>query len=1005
MLSRIDLRPEATGGPLPGPAELRALVPRAAVDVDAVVERVRPMIDAVRDRGVEAVLEITERFDRVRPQSVRVPHAALAEALDAVDAAVREALETSIARARAVHADQRRTDTTTQVVPGGTVTERWVPVSRVGLYAPGGLAVYPSSVIMNVVPAQTAGVEALVVCSPPQAEFGGRPHPLILAAAALLGVDEVWAVGGAQAVALLAYGGTDTDGAGLEPVDMVTGPGNIYVTAAKRVLRGRIGIDSEAGTTEIAILADDTADPVHVAADLISQAEHDPAAASVLVTTRAALAEAVDAELAAQVATTKHDERIRTALPGPQSGAILVAGRRRPAGRRRLRRRAPGDPDRATPATSRGRVRNAGAVFVGPHSPVSLGDYCAGSNHVLPTGGCARHSSGLSVQTFLRGIHVVDYSADALREVADRVVALADAEDLPAHGQAVTARFGTRDREVSDVIGAGVTLEDLPLRDDLRGRSPYGAPQLQVPVALNTNENPFPPPAALVARGRGDAGGRGDPAPLPRPRPRRPAGGRSPAYLTRVTGVPLATENLWAANGSNEVLQQLLQAFGGPGRRALGFEPSYSMHPILAAGTRTEWVPAPRRDDFSLDADLAVAVVREKAPDVLFVTTPEQPHRPVDRPRGAARDRRGRARAGGGGRGLRRVLVRAVGVELLEPLGHKLVVSRTMSKAFAFAGGRLGYLAAAPAVVDALMLVRLPYHLSALTQAAALAALQHADETLALVATLSRERDRIAARLRSWAPTSCPSTRTSCSTAGSRARRARAGRPTWTPACSSATSASPGCCASPSAHRRRTTGSSRSAPRCWAGPRSSVTLRSRGRASGEARRAPRAPGWCRRSAGPPRPRPTAGSAAGAAARWPGRRCAAACRAPAAGRRRPRAAPRRGRRRPRRPGCRRRAGRRPPRSAAVRRPRRRRARLQLQRRREHRDGHGSRPRRAPSRPPSRPAAASSAGRGAGRSLAPSASGPTTIVGRPGRAPCRGAPGRLLQAAVGLGLVCA
>ncbi len=445
MLSRIDLRPESTGGPLPGAAELRALVPRAAVDVDAVVERVRPMIDAVRDRGVAAVLEITERFDRVRPQSVRVPDAALGEALDAVDPTVREALETSIARARAVHADQRRTDTTTQVVPGGTVTERWVPVARVGLYAPGGLAVYPSSVIMNVVPAQTAGVDGLVVCSPPQAEFGGRPHPLILAAAALLGVDEVWAVGGAQAVALLAYGGTDTDGAVLEPVDMVTGPGNIYVTAAKRVLRGRIGIDSEAGTTEIAILADDTADPVHVAADLISQAEHDPAAASVLVTDSPALADAVDAELAAQVATTKHDERIRTALSGPQSGTILVSdlddGLRVVDAYAAEHLEIQTDSAREVAA----RVRSAGAVFVGPHSPVSLGDYCAGSNHVLPTGGCARHSSGLSVQTFLRGIHVVDYSAEALREVAGRVVALADAEDLPAHGQAVTARFGARE--------------------------------------------------------------------------------------------------------------------------------------------------------------------------------------------------------------------------------------------------------------------------------------------------------------------------------------------------------------------------------------------------------------------------------------------------------------------------------------------------------------------------------------------------------------------------------
>ena len=439
MLSRTDLRDA-----VPAPAELRALLPRAAVDVDTVVERVRPVIEAVRDRGVSAALELSERFDRCRPSTVRVPAAALAEALAGVDTEVRAALETSVERARLVHADQRRTDTTTRVVPGGTVTERWVPVSRVGLYAPGGLAVYPSSVIMNVVPAQTAGVEGLVVCSPPQAEFGGLPHPLVLAAAALLGIDEVWAVGGAQAVALLAYGGVDTDGAALEPVDTVTGPGNIYVTAAKRVLRGRIGIDSEAGTTEIAVLADHTADPVHVAADLISQAEHDPAAASVLVTTSTELADAVDAELVAQVATTKHDERIATALRGPQSGTILVTDLA--DGVRVVDAYAAEHLEIQTEdaAAVAGRVRNAGAVFVGPHSPVSLGDYCAGSNHVLPTGGCARHSGGLSVQTFLRGIHVVEYTADALREVADRVVALAEAEDLPAHGQAVAARFGSR---------------------------------------------------------------------------------------------------------------------------------------------------------------------------------------------------------------------------------------------------------------------------------------------------------------------------------------------------------------------------------------------------------------------------------------------------------------------------------------------------------------------------------------------------------------------------------
>ncbi len=436
MLTRTDLR-----GRVPSPGELRARLPRAGTDVEQVLHQVRPVIDDVAARGVTAVLDHTERFDAVRPDAVRVPAAELRDALDRLDPTVRGALEESIERARRVHADQRRTDTTTEVVPGGTVTERWVPVERVGLYAPGGLAVYPSSVVMNVVPAQAAGVESLVVCSPPQAEFGGRPHPTILAAAHLLGVSEVWAVGGAQAVALLAHGGTDTDGAELRSVDMVTGPGNLYVTAAKRHLRGLVGIDSEAGPTEIAVLADVTADPAHVAADLVSQAEHDTLAASVLVTTSEELADAVDAELQGQVAATKHVERIRTALTGSQSGCVLVGDV--DDGLRVVDAYAAEHLEIQTEHASQvaHRVRNAGAVFVGPFSPVSLGDYCAGSNHVLPTGGCARHSSGLSVQSFLRGIHVVDYSKQALHDVTGHVVALADAEDLPAHGQALTVRF------------------------------------------------------------------------------------------------------------------------------------------------------------------------------------------------------------------------------------------------------------------------------------------------------------------------------------------------------------------------------------------------------------------------------------------------------------------------------------------------------------------------------------------------------------------------------------
>ncbi len=412
------------------------MLPRAALDVDAALERIRPVVEAVRDRGAEAVREATRRFDGIDLDDLRVPAGAIDEARRQLDPSVRAALEEAIRRTRQVHADQRRTGVTTQVVPGGTVTERWVPVSRVGLYVPGGLAVYPSTVVMNVVPAQVAGVPELALASPPQREFGGRPHPAILAACALLGVEEVYAVGGAQAIAMFAYGA-----GGCRPVDLVTGPGNVWVTAAKRLLRGVVGIDAEAGTTEIAVLADDTADPVHVAADLISQAEHDPAAASVLVTPSVALADATDAQVEQQVAATKHAERVRTALSGPQSGTVLVDDVEH--GLRVVDAYAAEhlEVQTADARAVAARVRNAGAIFVGPWAPVSLGDYCAGSNHVLPTGGCARHASGLSVQTFLRGIHVVDYTEQALRDVAGHVDALAEAEDLPAHGTAVRVRF------------------------------------------------------------------------------------------------------------------------------------------------------------------------------------------------------------------------------------------------------------------------------------------------------------------------------------------------------------------------------------------------------------------------------------------------------------------------------------------------------------------------------------------------------------------------------------
>lgn len=442
MLRHIDLR-GSTEDP-------RSILPRAAMDVEQASAAVAPVIADVKARGAVAVAEWTERFDGARAASLRVPTEAIERAVAELDPKVRLALEETIRRVRMVHIDQRRVDMTTVVVPGGTVTERWLPMARVGLYVPGGRAVYPSSVIMNVVPAQIAGVASLCVVSPPQRDCGNLPHPTILAACGLLGIDEVYSVGGAQAVAMLAYG-TDLDssdypgsptgqGRRCDPVDMVTGPGNIWVTAAKRMLKGVIAIDSEAGPTEVAILADDSADPAFVAADLISQAEHDVVAAAVLVTTSAELAAAVQEQVRSQVARTKHVERITEALSGSQSGIVLVDDL--DAGLALIDAYAAEHLEIHTRDSREVamRVRNAGAIFVGGYAPVSLGDYCAGSNHVLPTGGSATHSSGLSVQTFLRGIHIVDYDEHALADVAEHVVTLAHAEDLPGHAEAITIR-------------------------------------------------------------------------------------------------------------------------------------------------------------------------------------------------------------------------------------------------------------------------------------------------------------------------------------------------------------------------------------------------------------------------------------------------------------------------------------------------------------------------------------------------------------------------------------
>jgi histidinol dehydrogenase len=432
MIRTLDLRGQALSK-----AGYQRAIPRATLDIATAMQSVEPILMRVKNGDEAELLKLAEEFDGVRPESIRVKQSDLDSALANLDPAVRSALELSITRIRKVHEDQRRTEKTTKVVDGGVVTERWIPVDRVGLYVPGGRAVYPSSVLMNVIPAQIAEVSSIAVASPPQKEFGGLPHPTILAACALLGIKEVYAIGGAQAIALFAYGMEGIS----EKCDLVTGPGNIYVAAAKRALRGVIGIDSEAGPTEIAILADETAIAADVAADLISQAEHDVIAAAVLVTTSAELVTEVVKELEARVAATKHSARIKEALSGIQSAIVLVDSISQGIDVVNAYAAEHLEIQTASAGADALKIRNAGAVFIGRFSPVSLGDYSAGSNHVLPTGGCACHSSGLSVQTFLRGLHFIEYSKQAFVDLVPTVITLANSEDLPAHGEAMSVRL------------------------------------------------------------------------------------------------------------------------------------------------------------------------------------------------------------------------------------------------------------------------------------------------------------------------------------------------------------------------------------------------------------------------------------------------------------------------------------------------------------------------------------------------------------------------------------
>ena len=436
MMHTIDLRDLPSSQ-----ADLARVIPRAITDVNAASAVAAQLISDVRERGEEALIEQAERLDGVRPERIRIHADEVSQAVRSLDPLVRDALEVAIARVRQATQAQVPASTVTELAPGAHVIQRWQPVNRVGLYVPGGKAVYPSSVVMNVVPAQVAGVSSVAIASPPQRAFGGSVHPTILAAAGILGIDEVYAMGGAGAIGALAYG---VPSLGLDPVEIITGPGNVYVAAAKRLVRGVVGIDSEAGPTEILVIADATADAYLVATDLISQAEHDEIAAVVLVTDSPELADAVSREVERLVASTNHSARVRIAVDGVQSALVLVSDMVAAAAFSNAYGPEHLEIQTAEPGAVLDMIESAGAIFLGAHSPVSLGDYLAGSNHVLPTGGQSRFASGLGAYTFLRPQQVINYDRSALQQVSSQIVALSGAEDLPAHGAAVSARFENR---------------------------------------------------------------------------------------------------------------------------------------------------------------------------------------------------------------------------------------------------------------------------------------------------------------------------------------------------------------------------------------------------------------------------------------------------------------------------------------------------------------------------------------------------------------------------------
>ena len=723
MLTRIDLRGKSID-------ELAASAFETP-DLEESRRTVREIIKDVRNRGDAALRELAKKFDGAEIDAIAVPPAAISAAANSAPAKVADSLKTAANRITEYQRSQLQ-QPRTHIADGIAVTDRSVAVKSAGLYVPGGKASYPSTVLMTAIPARVAGVESIAICVPPDAT--GEVSPATLAAAEIAGVDIVYRIGGAGAIAALAYG-TES----VAQVDVIAGPGNIYVALAQQEVAGLVGIASGfAGPSEIAVIADGTASPEFAAADLLTQAEHGPSGRAWLISPSEEVLQSVEQALAEQLAASPRRSEAEATLSESGYGVLVDDIETAVEAANKL---APEHvqlmcDDAENLAQS---IRNAGAVFCGELSPAVIGDYIAGPSHVLPTGGTARFASGLQATDFQKRLHTISASPEGFVAVGETVAALAEAEGLTGHRDAVLARLAGLPNEASS--DKSETPSKIgSLRNNIIELKSYHSPQLDVEVRLNTNESPYPPPEGFeeaVAEAIGGSSWNRYPQ-------------RTAQSLCTALGEfhDLPASQIFTANGSNEVIQTLLMCYGGAGRKVAVFQPTYALHSHIARSLASELVVGERMPDFALDLEKTAALIRRERPSVVFLCSPNNPTGLADSNESVAAVLEQTSAVGG-------LLVvdeayaefaPETALDLLDA-SSPLVVTRTYSKTWAMAAARLGYMAGPSQLVADLEKAALPYRLNSVTQAVGEIALRFQEEMAVRVSSIKSERARICAGL------------------------------------------------------------------------------------------------------------------------------------------------------------------------------------------------------------------------------------------------------------------